>query len=127
MPTSSGMETYWDVELAADFEGQRVACSGKLGLLAVLGTQCGQQVVVILSGGVPQRQALLRLPAVAARSCVCAFEWSPATTEDALLLAWTNGDIVAASMSCPARCVARRPFMQALCSPDAGAEPGKIT
>ena len=107
MTCCSGMDLYWDAALACDFEGQRVACSGKLGLLAVLGTQSGQQAIVILSGSLPQRQALLRLPDVAGRSCVCAFEWSPSTTEDTLLLAWSNGDIVVASMSSMARCAAK--------------------
>jgi hypothetical protein len=104
MPSSNGGTiTFWDAELAHVFTGRYVASSQRLGLIAAAG-HAGGAAVVILSTS-PPHQVLIELPASQATQQIHAFEWSPQSTEEMLLIAWEDGAMAVISMSHPDRCV----------------------
>jgi hypothetical protein len=111
MPSSTGGTiTFWDAELAHAFTGRYVASSQLLGLIAVAGhaSGAGGAAVVILSIS-PPHQVLIELPSSQATQSIQAFEWSPQSTEEMLLVAWEDGAMAILSMSHPDRCNKRTP------------------
>lgn len=88
-----------DIELSYCFQPKVVACSERLGLVAVYGDAKERNAVLIAATGQPSRQVLVRLAKEEYNQSINSVSWSPASTEDMLMLAFDSGAVSVLSMS----------------------------